>query len=62
MVERSEELTVEEKAVLLIEEVKQALRNGTLHYRESDGALLRTPEEILIALVDEGKIIFQPIK
>lgn len=57
-----EELTIEEKAYLFIREIKSALKNGTLHYRVSDGALLQTPEEIITALLQEGQITFKPVR
>jgi len=46
----------------LIAEVKEALNNGTKHFRASDMKPLNTEREILEALVSEGKIIFEPSK
>lgn len=47
-------------AILLIPEVRSALANGTKHYRKSDGELLTTDKDIIKALLEEGKIIFEP--
>jgi len=53
-------MTPREKAVLLILETQRAVANGTLHYRVSDGKLLKTPKEILKTLVKEGKVTLEP--
>ena len=52
-------MNTEEKALLLIQEINNALNRGTLHYRTSDGKLLKTPKEIVEALVSEGNIEFR---
>ena len=44
----------------LIVGVRQALKNGTKHFRKSDNCLLKTDKEILQSLVDEGEIILEP--
>lgn len=49
-------------AALLISEVHNALAAGTKHYRASDNKLLETEEEVLRALVDEGRILFEKEK
>lgn len=54
-------IEVQDKAIALILGVRQALNNGTKHYRKSDGGLLSTEREILQALVVEGEIILEPI-
>lgn len=54
--------TIEEKATLIISEVRRALANGTRHYRKSDNKLLETDIEIIETLIDEQEIIFEPKK
>jgi len=50
------------ETLLLVYMLKKALKEGTLHYRKSDGELLQTETEIIQALLDEGVVIFKPIK
>lgn len=52
-------IEVQDKAMLLIIEIRRALNSGTLHFRKSDGSFLGTEREILQALVDEGGIVFE---
>lgn len=47
-------------ALALMAEARDALENGTKHYRVSDGELLTTPYDIIRALKDEGQIEFVP--
>lgn len=54
-----DDANVKEDAIALITEVTKALASGTKHYRKSDNALLTTVKEIIIALTDEGEIIFE---
>lgn len=58
----SKEVEILDKARLLLVEVGRALENGTKHYRKSDGKFLATRREILQTLVDEGELIFEPLK
>jgi len=51
-----------DEARILIAEVRQALNNGTKHFRASDGKLLQTDIEILQALINEGTLLFEPKK
>jgi len=54
-------IEVQDKAIVLILGVRQAMNNGTKHYRKSDNCILETEREVLKALVDEGEIILEPI-
>jgi len=45
-------------ALLMIEEITRALHAGTVHIRKSDNKTLTTHEEIISALLSEGKIEF----
>lgn len=47
------------EVIILLNSIKNALRSGVLHYRKSDGALLKTPEEVIKALIDEGSVILE---
>jgi hypothetical protein len=53
------ETEIVDKAVTMLSEIDRALANGTKHYRVSDGKLLKTPKEIVQALLDEGEIQFE---
>lgn len=55
-------IEIQDKALVLIAEVRRALNNGAKHFRKSDGMLLETDKVILRALIDEGEIIFEPRK
>ena len=48
-----------ERARLMLHDIKQALAEGTKHYRISDGQLLETPAEILTTLLAEEVIRLQ---
>lgn len=50
---------IEELALILINSVDQALKNGVKHYRVSDNKLLITVKEIIETLNDEGQIILE---
>jgi hypothetical protein len=52
-----ENLSVEEKAWIFIEDMKRALKNGTKHY-DIHGKLLETEREIAEALLKDGRITF----
>ena len=52
-------MTPRDKALLLIREVRAALRRGTRHF-DKDGKPLTTEREILKALERDGKISFEP--
>lgn len=52
---------VMQDAVLLVEEIRKELANGTKHYRISDSKLLLTDKEIIETLIKEGRIEFLPI-
>jgi len=49
-------MNIEDKADLLIKTFTKGLKDGVLHYRKSDGALLETAEFILRALRVEGEV------
>lgn len=51
----SPEDPVLQKAKALIKAIREALAAGTKHYNQ-DGELLRTPEEILECIKEEGKV------
>lgn len=53
--------TAEENALILIAEVRAALARGTKHYNRA-GKLMTTDKEILECLLDEGSIVFEPVK
>lgn len=44
-------------ALIMLQEVRDALARGTKHYRISDDKLLTSEKEILEALLSEGSII-----
>jgi len=53
-------IELQDRAIALIIGIRQALKNGTKHYRKSDNCLLKTDREILHALIDEGEILLEP--
>jgi len=44
-------------ALIMLQEVRDALAKGTRHYRISDDKLLTSEKEILEALLSEGSIV-----
>ena len=54
------EIEAVDKAMTLITEVEGALQNGVKHYRKSDGKLLTTTKDIILALSEDGGVIFEP--
>lgn len=54
--------SAKEKAIQLIDGIDNALADGILHFRESDGKLLTTTREILETVLAEGKVIFHPVE
>jgi hypothetical protein len=51
--------TNHELALIMIREMREALARGTKHY-DVKGNLLATEKEIIKALIEDGRIVFQP--
>lgn len=58
----AEVTSAKKAAAQLIAAVNNALLDGILHFRESDGKLLTTTLEILETILAEGKVVFRPTK
>lgn len=52
-------LSADEKAHLLLIEIKEALDNGTLHYNRA-GVLLPSICAVVECLLNEGEVMFEP--